>query len=109
FNEGLMREGLLTLKGPVPNKPTPYGAIGVDWSKTKAWGEGGYYARVFINKQGREPDGQVPADEYESFRNQLAEKLRNIPDDQGRLLNTIVYKPEERYREVRGVAPDLLA
>jgi len=108
-NEWLIREGLLTLKGPIPNKPTPYGAIGVDWSKTKAWGEGGYYARVFINKAGREPDGQVAENEYESFRNQLADKLRNIPDEQGRPLNTIVYKPEERYREVRGVAPDLLA
>jgi predicted AlkP superfamily phosphohydrolase/phosphomutase len=108
-NEWLIREGLLTLKGPLPDKPTPYGAIGVDWSKTKAWGEGGYYARVFINKQGREPDGQVPADGYESFRNELAEKLRDIPDENGRPLNTIVYKPEEKYREVRGVAPDLLA
>jgi predicted AlkP superfamily phosphohydrolase/phosphomutase len=108
-NEWLIREGLLTLKGPIPAKPTPYAAVGVDWSKTKAWGEGGYYARVFINKQGREPDGQVLADEYESFRDELAAKLKAIPDDQGKPIDTIVYKPEEKYREIRGVAPDLLA
>lgn len=109
INEWLIREGLLTLQGPLPDRPTPYGAIGIDWSRTKAWGEGGYYARVFINKAGREPQGQVAAAAYDSFRAELAEKLRCIPDDHGRPLATRVYKPEEVYAEVRGVAPDLLA
>jgi predicted AlkP superfamily phosphohydrolase/phosphomutase len=107
INEWLMREGLLTLKGPLPTQPTPYAAVGVDWSRTKVWGEGGYYARVFINKEGREPEGQVSAAEYESFRNELAARLAKIPDDEGRPMVNIVYKPEETYSEVRGVAPDL--
>jgi predicted AlkP superfamily phosphohydrolase/phosphomutase len=109
INEWLIREGLLTLNGPLPDKPTPYAKIGVDWKKTKAWGEGGYYARVFINKAGREPEGRVAAADYESFRDELAAKLRAIPDDAGKPIATKVFKPEEIYPEVRGVAPDLLA
>src|SRR5262245_28589045 len=42
FNEWLMREGFLTLKDP-PKVPTPIGKVAIDWSKTKAWGDGGYY------------------------------------------------------------------
>lgn len=108
INEWLIREGLLTLAGPMPSAPTPYAQIGVDWPRTKAWGEGGYYARVFMNVAGREPEGTVPADQYEAFRNELAERIRAIPDDQGRPLVHHVFKPEEIYPEVRGIAPDLL-
>lgn len=107
-NEWLIREGLLTLEGPLPATPTPYAKIGVDWSRTEAWGEGGYYARVFINKRGREPEGTVPEAEFESFRAELAAKLAEIPDDRGRPMATRVFKPDELYPEVRGIAPDLL-
>jgi predicted AlkP superfamily phosphohydrolase/phosphomutase len=31
----------------------------IDWSKTKAWGGGGYYARIFFNVKGREPQGVI--------------------------------------------------
>lgn len=108
INEWLIREGLLTLKGPLPAEPTPYAKIGVDWSKTKAWGEGGYYARVFINKAGREPQGIVTDEEYESFRTDLATRLAQIPDDRGEPILTHVFRPEEIYPEVRNIAPDLL-
>lgn len=108
INEWLIQQGLLTLKGPLPDAPTPYAQIGVDWSKTKAWGEGGYYARIFINRKGREPMGQVDPSEYEDFRDELAEKIRQIPDDHGNPMDTRVYKPEDLYPEVRNVAPDLI-
>ena len=109
INEWLIKEGLLTLQGPIPDKPTPYAKIGVDWSWTKAWGEGGYYARVFINLKGREPQGQVEPEDYEAFRSELAAKLAAIPDDQGQAIPTTVYKPEELYPQVNRIAPDLLA
>jgi len=41
-------------------------------------------------------------------RDDLAERLAAIPDDEGRPLQTRVYKPEELYDEVNGVAPDLI-
>jgi predicted AlkP superfamily phosphohydrolase/phosphomutase len=106
-NEWLIQEGLLALKAQ-PAEPGPLKPADVDWSRTKAWGEGGYYARVFINVRGREPEGIVPEDEYASFRDELARKLAAIPDDAGRALETKVFKPEEIYREQRNVAPDLL-
>lgn len=108
INEWLIREGLLTLKGPLPAVPTPYAKVGVDWSRTKAWGEGGYYARVFLNVAGREPDGQIPADQVEAFKADLTARLEAIPDDLGRPMANLVYRPERTYREVNGIAPDLL-
>src|SRR5207249_3852127 len=44
FNEWLMREGYLTL-ATRPSKPTPIGQTAIDWTKTRAWGDGGYYGR----------------------------------------------------------------
>jgi predicted AlkP superfamily phosphohydrolase/phosphomutase len=82
--------------------------VGVDWPKTTAWGEGGYYARVFLNVQGREPEGVILPEEYESVRDDLARRIAAIPDDAGNPIPTAVYTPEELYGEPQGVAPDLI-
>jgi predicted AlkP superfamily phosphohydrolase/phosphomutase len=80
----------------------------IDWGRTRAWGEGGYYSRVFLNVQGREPQGTVPPDEYESFRNELKAGLEGIVDEEGRNINTRCFKPEEIYRQVTNIPPDLI-
>ena len=54
------------------------------------------------------PEGTIPEAEYESVRNDLAERLGAIPDENGDPLDTKVYKPDEIYEEVNGVAPDLI-
>jgi predicted AlkP superfamily phosphohydrolase/phosphomutase len=82
--------------------------VGVDWPKTVAWGEGGYYARVFLNVKGREPEGVVEPEAYETVRDDLARRLAAIPDDAGRPIPTAVYRPEELYDDPQGVAPDLI-
>jgi predicted AlkP superfamily phosphohydrolase/phosphomutase len=107
INEWLVREGLLAVDA-MPKTLTPLAKLRVDWARTRAWSEGGYYARVFINKQGREPMGCVAAADYEAFRDDLARRIAAIPDDQGRPMGTRVFKPEQLYPEIRGVAPDLL-
>jgi len=107
INEWLRREGLLaTLTEPVG--VSSLRDVGVDWSRTTAWGEGGYYARVFLNVKGREPDGVVEPEEYESVRDALAQRIAAIPDDAGNPIPTVVYKPEELYEDPRGVPPDLI-
>src|SRR5919109_4259158 len=106
-NEWLRREGLLTTLGE-PDGVSSLRDVGVDWSKTVAWGEGGYYARVFMNVRGREPEGVVEPAEYESVRDDLSQRLAEIPNDAGNPIPTSVYKPEELYDEVNGVAPDLI-
>jgi predicted AlkP superfamily phosphohydrolase/phosphomutase len=86
----------------------PLSKARIDWKRTKAWGDGGYYARVFLNVAGREPEGTVAQKDYEKLRDELMEGLKSIPDESGRDIGTQVYRPEELYKEVRGVAPDLI-
>jgi predicted AlkP superfamily phosphohydrolase/phosphomutase len=108
INEWLRREALLATLSE-PNGPCRLADVGVDWPKTTAWGEGGYYARIFLNVRGREPEGTVAPEDYERVRDDLIRRLEALPDDQGRPLATRVYKPEDLYDEVNGVAPDLIA
>lgn len=106
-NEWLVREGLLVLN-EYPREITPFSQLSVNWDKTKVWSEGGYYARVFFNVQGREPNGVLAPASYETFRDEIKARLEATTDEAGRSLNTRVYKPNEIYRTVRNVAPDLV-
>ncbi len=107
FNDWLIREGYLVLKEPVA-QPTKFRFDAVDWTRTRAWGEGGYYGRCFINVEGREPRGVVPRREYERFCDELVSKLEALTDPQGRPMGTRAYRPQDIYRRVNGVAPDLI-
>ena len=106
-NEWLVREGLLVLKS-YPKEVTPFAKLDVDWEKTKVWSEGGYYARVFLNVKGREPQGVIDPADYESFRDEIKAKFEATVDIQGKPLGTLVFKPEEIYKSVQNVAPDLI-
>jgi predicted AlkP superfamily phosphohydrolase/phosphomutase len=106
-NEWLVREGLLVLKKR-PTEVTPFAKLDVDWQQTKVWSEGGYYARVFLNVQGREPHGVIEPADYESFRDRVRAKFAATTDAHGKPLGTLVFKPDEVYRNVRNVAPDLI-
>jgi predicted AlkP superfamily phosphohydrolase/phosphomutase len=107
INEWLIREGFLVLN-EYPKALMPLEKLNVNWSKTSAWSEGGYYARVFFNMQGREPQGVVPASEYESFQNEMKVRLEALPGENGQAMKSLVFKPQEVYRNVRNVAPDLI-
>ena len=106
-NEWLAREELLALD-EFPKEVTPFAKLKVNWAKTKVWSEGGYYARVFFNVQGREPHGLIPAADYESFQEEMKAKFEALTDDRGRPLRSLVFKPKEIYRSVRNIAPDLI-
>jgi predicted AlkP superfamily phosphohydrolase/phosphomutase len=107
FNQWLMNEGYLHFKQPVQPKQK-FDVNDVDWSTTSAWGEGGYYGRLFINVEGREPQGIVKHGDYVRFREQLIEKIGSVCDHEGRLMGNRCYKPEDIYDKVNGVPPDLL-
>jgi predicted AlkP superfamily phosphohydrolase/phosphomutase len=107
INEWLIREGLLVLN-EYPATLTPFDKLNVDWSKTRVWSEGGYYARVFFNVQDREPQGVVLAGEYEKFQDEMKSKLEALTDNKGQPLHSLVFKPRELYKNVRNVAPDLV-
>ena len=106
-NEWLMQRGYLHLKEK-PEKVIPLSKAKVDWKRTLAWGEGGYYSRVFLNVKGREPEGVIDPSDYERVRDELRRGLEAITDERGDNIGTKVYKPEEVYSEMRRVPPDLI-
>jgi len=106
-NEWLMQKGYLHLKEK-PAGVIPFGKAKVDWKRTMAWGEGGYYSRIFLNVKGREPEGVIDPSDYERIREDLRKALEAITDDQGINIGTKVYKPEEIYSEVRRIPPDMI-
>ena len=107
FNDWLIQEQYLTLAEPV-SEPTPIKEASIDWSRTVAWGDGGYYGRLFLNVKGREPQGIVEPANYEATRDELIAKLESAPGPDGQPLGTKVLKPQDVYPEVRGIAPDLI-
>jgi predicted AlkP superfamily phosphohydrolase/phosphomutase len=106
-NEWLMREGYLTLKRQ-PSRVARLEECDIDWGRTKAWGEGGYYGRIFLNVAGREPEGVIRPEDYDAERLELIEKLEAIADPDGRNIGTTAFRPQDIYAEVNGVAPDLI-
>jgi predicted AlkP superfamily phosphohydrolase/phosphomutase len=109
LNQWLWRQGWLALKSPPPeNQITAFDEAAVDWSKTRAWGAGGYYGRVFLNVAGREPQGIIPPAAYDETRDELAAALEAIPGPAGEPLPTRAIRPQTVYTQVNGIAPDLL-
>jgi predicted AlkP superfamily phosphohydrolase/phosphomutase len=106
-NEWLRREGYLVLREE-PREPVPLTPDMIDWERTTAWGEGGYYCRLFLNVAGREPQGTVAPDDYERVRSELKEKLEALGDEHGRPIGTVAHRPEELYDVRNGVVPDLM-
>ena len=106
-NEFFLREGWLALREP-PKRPSKLKTSNIDWSKTRCWGEGGYYSRIFMNVRGREPEGVIEPGDYERVRDEIKAKLEALGDENGRPIGTKVFKPEEVYRTVNNVPPDLI-
>jgi len=106
-NEWLVREGLLVLNH-YPEKVTPLAKLDVNWQETTCWSEGGYYARLFLNVKGREPNGTIEPQHCLKVRDEIKARFEETKDPDGKPLGTLVFKPEEIYREIRGIAPDLI-
>jgi predicted AlkP superfamily phosphohydrolase/phosphomutase len=108
FNEWLVTEGYLSFEDDIPTEITPSHKLKIDWSKTMAWGDGGYYGRLFLNVDGREPNGIIPPGEYDRVRDELVAKIEAMVDHEGRPLRNKALKPEEVYAAQNGVPPDLI-
>jgi predicted AlkP superfamily phosphohydrolase/phosphomutase len=106
-NEWLIAQGDLVL-GATPARGANIEKTPINWGKTKAWGWGGYYARIFLNVEGREPQGIIKPADYEKEREALAERLRGIRGPNGEKWATKIIKPNEYYDDARGDYPDLM-
>ncbi|MHB8567552.1 MAG: alkaline phosphatase family protein [Nitrososphaerales archaeon] len=106
-NQWLEREGYLKFKTP-PEGITDIDKADIDWDNTKAWGWGGYYARIFFNVRGREAKGIIPPEDLSNEKKKLEEKIMQIVDDKGRVMRNYVFSPDELYGIARGDKPDLM-
>jgi len=106
INEWLIDKGYMTVKN-YPKELTPIRKIEIDWEKTKAWGEGGYYCRVFVNVKGREPKGVIDPEEYDAFVDEIIEEISSMVDGSGDLIGNVCFRPGDLYREVNGIPPDI--
>jgi predicted AlkP superfamily phosphohydrolase/phosphomutase len=107
INEWLIDRGYLNLLER-PGGPTPIGKAKIDWKRTRAWGDGGYYGRLFMNVRGREPEGTIDPADYEQVRREIAAGIEAITDPSGRNIGSKAHRPEDIYRTTRGVPPDLI-
>jgi predicted AlkP superfamily phosphohydrolase/phosphomutase len=106
-NEWLADAGYLVVEER-PSAVTPFSEVKVDWRRTRAWGEGGYYCRLCLNARGREPEGIVEPDEFEPLRAELTDRLEALPGPDGKPIGTRVFRPEQLWRERQGIPPDLI-
>ncbi len=106
-NQWLEEKGFLKFK-KMPSKPKDLEEDMIDWSKTLAWGWGGYYSRIFVNLEGREKHGVVKKEDYERIIEDIRKEVRNLTGPRGEAWVNYAYKPSELYPEVRGDPPDLM-
>ena len=106
-NQWLQKEGYLSFKTP-PSGIVDIDKADIDWTKTKAWGWGGYYARIFFNVKGREPNGIVDPKDLPREEKLLEEKFNSISDDKGKKMNNLVFEPDKLYGTALGDKPDLM-
>lgn len=107
INEWLIKEGYLVLNSP-PKDVTDITKCDVNWGKTKAWGWGGYYARIFFNVENREELGTIPVSKYDEFKRELESKIMTISGPNGEKFNNKVIYPDEIYDQANGSKPDMM-
>ncbi|MFM7592664.1 MAG: alkaline phosphatase family protein [Isosphaeraceae bacterium] len=109
LNQWLIDLGDLVLKSPLA-RPTKLEQAEIDWSRTKAWGAGGFYGRIFANVAGREPQGLLKPEELDNYLTWLVEDLENLNTPDGQPMRNRILRPRDLYKSVEGIAPpDLIA
>ncbi len=96
LNSWLHKEGYLVLNDGKKTSDKWY--ADVDWSKSKAYGQG--LNGIFLNLKGREKFGIVtPGKKSEQIKEEIKKKLSDVTDDKGgKPVMKAVYKREELYK-----------
>lgn len=68
----------------------------IDWANTKAFSAPIPQQGIYVNLEGREPNGVVPESEYEKVRDEIIERFSGLIDpDDGKPVLDHIYKREE--------------
>jgi predicted AlkP superfamily phosphohydrolase/phosphomutase len=106
-NEWLRREGWLVTRGE-PRPGSTLAEADVDWSRTRAWAEGGYYARIVMNVRERFGDGAISEVEREAEIGALSAAIEHLSDARGAPMRNRVVRPGAAFRAAKGSPPDLM-
>jgi predicted AlkP superfamily phosphohydrolase/phosphomutase len=81
----------------------------IDWSKTKAFASPNPQQGIYVNLQGREPNGIVPESEYDAVRDEIIRRFKELrdPDDGGPVLDEIHKREDVMHGDQAASAPDL--
>jgi len=60
--------------------------LNVNWAQTGYGAKADIMPRVFFNVQGREPQGLIPAADYQSFQDEMKARLERLTDNKGQPL-----------------------
>ncbi len=108
MNDWLIKEGYLVLKQKL-TEPVKLKMSNIDWSKTRVFSVGAYFARLYFNLEGREPEGIVTLEEYDLLQKEISDKLKLIKDDNGNKMDNKIYLPQEIYHgEFAEESPDIM-
>jgi predicted AlkP superfamily phosphohydrolase/phosphomutase len=106
LNQWLADRGYLRLEGPL-DRPTPLSRAPVDWRRTRAWARG-WGGQIYLNVQGREPEGCVSPSEVEGLLAELAAGLSGLTTVDGRPLQVATMRRRDLYSGVHAErCPDL--
>ncbi|MFQ5821312.1 MAG: alkaline phosphatase family protein [Candidatus Heimdallarchaeota archaeon] len=106
LNQWLIQEGYMRLKTR-PEGLTPLMQADIDWNETRAWATG-FTGQLYLNIKGRESEGTVDPNDYDKVLDELSEKIINITDEEGKKLETQVFKRKEIHSgEYSRFGPDL--
>ncbi|MCB1051977.1 MAG: alkaline phosphatase family protein [Acidobacteria bacterium] len=114
YNTWLVKNGFMSLKRNVLGEAmklddlqtgsTPFSSV--DWENTKAYALG--LGMIYINLQGREPNGSVKPEEYEAVRLEIKQALEAYQDENGIFPVKAVYFREEMYPSFdAAITPDI--
>ncbi len=107
-NQWLNDIGYLKFKNKERKKGLRIQDAEINWKKTKAWGWGGYYSRIFFNIKGREKRGKIKPAKLQKEIKKLRKKIKKVKGPQGQKWNTKVFTPDELFSPAGGEKPDLM-
>jgi predicted AlkP superfamily phosphohydrolase/phosphomutase len=110
LSDWLIREGYLVLKDNISldSYKTLENSM-VDLKKTKVFATGAYDGQIFINLKTRDGRGCVDVETYDSLVDELELKLKKIKGDDGKDLDTKIFKKKEYFvGDYEDIAPDIV-